>query len=446
MKIFESDIKNMVKKAVFLLMENGETNNINAAKQYLKAIGHEEDYSNIIDLIRHKIPNIRLGKYKFLLGACIYYINGSLNDNTYVEKFNQLLEVMTRPEYINNYERSINKKISDFILDFDDIIKKELEADKNNSASITHERNDDYTIVPIDTFEKAEKYGIYTSWCVTHSRCAFDDYSNEGAGKFYFCLKKGFENISKVAGENCPLDEYGLSMIAVCVGPDGSLKSCTCRWNHENGGDDKIMNAKDISKLLGCDFYDVFKPNTNFRGEVNDLLKRVNSGEPIPVIFDEVISNGVASRVEYKGLYNFIVNGKYLSDTWFDDAGGFTDDDIAWDFLDSKGYTFIKLDGTYVINKWFESAYSFHDGLAIVELYTNDNNGSNLLKKDGTFLFKKNVFNILRMSRKYRGVFCVQNNQGESYFAYNNNGMLLSKNPIGSTDELEQFIKNTTIY
>lgn len=76
----------------------------------------------------------------------------------------------------------------------------------------------------------------------------------------YFCLREGYEIQDKVVGYNCPLDEYGLSMIAVGVNGDGSLNTCTCRWNHEQGATGMCMDAVQLSELLGVDVYRVMKP------------------------------------------------------------------------------------------------------------------------------------------------------------------------------------------
>ena len=66
----------------------------------------------------------------------------------------------------------------------------------------------------------------------------WDTYTLGNTNAFYFLLKKGYEHEEKKQGENCPNDEYGLSMIAVSVCPDGSINSSTCRWNHDNGATD----------------------------------------------------------------------------------------------------------------------------------------------------------------------------------------------------------------
>jgi len=58
------------------------------------------------------------------------------------------------------------------------------------------------------------------------------------------------------------MDTYGMSMIAILVGDNGSLQHCTCRWNHANGANDNMMTTEQISKFFGVNFYETFKPKS----------------------------------------------------------------------------------------------------------------------------------------------------------------------------------------
>ena len=105
----------------------------------------------------------------------------------------------------------------------------------------------------------------------------YDSYTKNGLGLFYFCIKDNFESVEKVKGEGCPLDEYGKSMIAISVNDDGSLNTATCRWNHDNGGNDNIFkNASEVSKFFGVNFFDTFKPRS-----VDELLAKFKK-EAVP--------------------------------------------------------------------------------------------------------------------------------------------------------------------
>lgn len=110
----------------------------------------------------------------------------------------------------------------------------------------------------IRTFEEAHTYSDYANWNFTKDKNTFLKFIRNG-GYFYFILKKEFASIPEEEGENTPLDEYGLSMIAVSFRKDGEINSVTSRWGHENGGNDNIMTSKQLSQLIGTDIYSVTK-------------------------------------------------------------------------------------------------------------------------------------------------------------------------------------------
>ena len=137
------------------------------------------------------------------------------------------------------------------------------EAEKTALANSVYEKSD-YVIEEIPNHEAAKKYYQYTNpnsrWCITHMPNQWAGYTHDGINKVYFAHKPGFENMEPVKGEGCPLDEYGLSLISIIVDPWSNLRSVTTRWNHENGGSDKAMNAKQVSHLLGGNVFDLCPP------------------------------------------------------------------------------------------------------------------------------------------------------------------------------------------
>ena len=263
-------------QAKTILTENRESKNINLARKYVISKGYDANTAQkIIDGIRTDIPNSRIGQCKFLLGVTRMYLNGELNDQNNIAKLNKTLVYVGSETHINEYDNNLNNlHASDLIHQFSVNVENDLAQDKENISNQSYQVNNDYTIVPINSFEEAEQYGNYTTWCVTHQESMYNSYTHDGLGKFYFCLKNGFENIPEQVGENCPLDEYGLSMIAVSVNEDGSLNTCTCRWNHSNGGNDNIMTTQQISQLLGVNFYQTFLPVTE--EEKNAAIERIN--------------------------------------------------------------------------------------------------------------------------------------------------------------------------
>ena len=115
-----------------------------------------------------------------------------------------------------------------------------------------------YHIIPITSFDEAKKYAPHCDWCICKAEFDYETYTLHGE-TFYFCLREGFAETPKAVGDNHPLDEYGLSMLAVSVTPDGRLANFTNRWNEDRIGN-PIVSEQEISEIIGRDFREVFKP------------------------------------------------------------------------------------------------------------------------------------------------------------------------------------------
>lgn len=215
---------------------------------------------------------------------------------------NQVLKYIATEEYSGEYNQDLNGEDPETLINrFSDNVQQDIENDKQNVGNAQYKQNNNYNIVKIHSFEEAEKYSRYTSWCVTHYPDMYNSYTAEGDNIFYFCLKDGFENIQPEKGENCPKDEYGLSMIAVSVRPDGSLNTATCRWNHDNGGDDNIFTTEEISQIIGRNFYQTFLPP---------------SPEDIKEIKKTKINELLRHITEYEEYNSIDVDGRYLTNMY----------------------------------------------------------------------------------------------------------------------------------
>ena len=225
-------------------------------------------------LVGEKMPfsKDKKSKAKFFLGATRIF--GDILKNSHTEEdinrkcseFNKIIGIIVNDSnHINEYDNNLNnltldklkEKFGQKVKDFSDKEKEEISSKKYN-------KNERYKIIPCETREDMLQFGSpLTTWCVAQKEGgehAYNSYTNNGMDKFYVCLRNDYKTVDKKPGDNKPLDDYGLSMIAICVNADGSLKTCTCRWNHDNGGNDNIMDAKQISDLLGVNFFDTFKP------------------------------------------------------------------------------------------------------------------------------------------------------------------------------------------
>ena len=264
---------------------------------------------------------------------------------------------------------------------------------------------------------------------MTNREQAFNDYTNNGICIFYFCLKDGFESIPEKIGENCPLDEYGLSMLAVCVDENGECKTITCRWNHANGGNDNIMSTEELSRLLGVNFYEVFKPSTVFKEKLEKALSLAKKGDLSGFDYiDNFNKNGIA-RVVLNNKCNLIdTNGNFISKQWFDYISDFVNG-IAKVKLNNK-LNFIDVNGKLVYQQWFDFIYGFENGIARVVL----NKKCNLIDVNGKLVSQQWFDFIYGFENGIARV--VLNNKCN---LIDTNGNLLSKQWF---DEIDNFDEN----
>ena len=359
----------------YLITENAKNNNMKPARKYLEeklGLGNEQ-IMDFFGKMQHDIPNVRLNNCKYFLGVTRMIMEKQLTNGESIMKLNSILKYINNDESLNtSFDRNLNgltfEKLSEQMSEgMEQAYKSERER---FSSTDFGEMNTSYSVVKINNFKEASEYGKYTSWCVTHGEQAFNNYTNNGICIFYFCLKDGFDSIPEKIGENCPLDEYGLSMLAVCVDENGECKTITCRWNHNNGGNDNVMSTEELSRLLGVNFYEVFKPSTVFKEKLEKALSLAKKGDFSG--FDNIDNfdkNGLA-KVELNDKFNLIgTNGNFLSKQWFDNITDFDENGIAQVSLNHK-WNLIDINGNFLSQQWFDYVYSF-DKNGIAKVYLN---------------------------------------------------------------------------
>ena len=309
-----------------LLSEDKISKNMKKARNVIRQISPKSDPQQILNAIRHDIPNSRIADYKFMPGVARLFLTGNIENNNDILNFNQILKLIGNGVHVNEYDDNLNGlSLEELIKKFKTVAKQDVENDKLELQKKSFTKSN-YKIVPIPDFNSSKKYSQYTTWCVTKTEENYDAYTNDGLGIFYFCLKDGFENVPKKMGQNTPLDEYGLSMIAVSVNPDGSLNTCTCRWNHDNNGNDSIMDTKEISNTIGANFYDVFPPRkinvlcdneyaTIFekQGQLTLLSKKANDSNHYSQIYGNKV--GIVMHGNYANLID--IKGNLLLPDWY---------------------------------------------------------------------------------------------------------------------------------
>ena len=387
----------------YLITENAKNNNMKPARRYLeeKLGWNNEQIMDFFGKMQHDIPNIRMNNCKYFLGVTRMIMEKQLTNGENITKLNAILKYINNNESINSsFDRNLNgltfEKLSEQMSDgMEQAYKSERERFDSTDFG---EMNNSYNIVKINDFEEASEYGKYTSWCVTHENKTFNDYTNNGICIFYFCLKDGFENVPKKIGEGCPLDEYGLSMIAVCVDENGECKTVTCRWNHNNGGNDNIMSTEELSRLLGVNFYEVFKPSSVFKDRLEKALSLVKNGDFSGFDYISEFVNGIAIvSLNYK--FNLIdTSGNLHFKQWLDWISNF-ENGIAV-FKLNKKFNFIDINGKLVSQQWFDNIYGFKNGFTLVEL----NNKWNLINPNGNFLSEQwfdSLFDAIRFRKEF---------------------------------------------
>ena len=100
-------------------------------------------------------------------------------------------------------------------------------------------------------FADVLEYADYApDWCIIISEEAYKEHTDNGENVFYFLVRSDMQNVPRLPGKEFPKDEYGLSLMAVCVTPKGGISSITSRWNY---GDDQdcFLTLSELELLVG---------------------------------------------------------------------------------------------------------------------------------------------------------------------------------------------------
>ena len=374
--------------------------------------------------LRNDITSLRDRKIaKFTLGVTRMYCNGELNDARIISDLNATLKLLSA--HLNEYDRNLNGlSASELIERFAQVRQDNVDAEKGEIDLMDFSGGSNYKIVPINSFEEAQQYYKYTNpksrWCLTYTYNMYDSYTRDGINQIYFCLMDGFESIKPIVGENAPLDEYGLSMLSIIVNEKGELAYCTTRWNHDNGGSDQSMTAKEVSQVVGGNFYQVFKPNNKWNDLIAEVKERLSSGEDPNDIFDEVddFHNGFAI-VELNEKVNLLnANGQIIFNQWYDSIGYFKNGFARVD-IRGKGDNFINAEGKYLFNQWYHWVGEFYEGFARIMI--KDKNW-NFINREEQFLTNQWYDNVDDFKNGFGKVYI----EGKGWNLINAEGQLLS--------------------
>ena len=140
-----------------------QSKNIRKARKVVKVLSPFNDPQQVIDIVRHDIPNARLNNCKYLTGITRMYLNNELYDQKTAKKINDTLKLITiahADEYDNNLNgMTANTLIGRFNTEVEIDYKSDVKA-HNSTQFIENKR---YKIYRVDSFEKAKKFSPYTS-------------------------------------------------------------------------------------------------------------------------------------------------------------------------------------------------------------------------------------------------------------------------------------------
>src|SRR5574344_1422990 len=373
-----------------VIFEDQEGDSQKKSRQLLEKRGYDpEKQKEIINSVRDSIPALknRVRGGKFTLACVRMFVDGEIRDEDTINKLNQIIRKIGETEY-EKYDKDLNGfHAEELISKYMPAIEKEKDEQVSRLSSVHFSGNSDYEVVLIPDFNASSEYHKYNEWCLTYKPEMFDTYTQKGMNSLYFLLKKGFESVPREQGDGHPFDEYGVSMIAVTIEPEGYLHTCTVRWNHDipSGFDaDHIMDAEKLSGIVGFNVFDKCKPSEK---GIKLLYRRKNAqnmidvGTPLDEIFDEVnpLTNGL-TIVKMNDKYNVINNDRLMLTKWLDGVGNFSDG-FAWVMLNGKA-NFIDTEGKLLSEQWFDDAYNFSNGFAPVML----NGKANFIDTEGKLL------------------------------------------------------------
>lgn len=225
------------------------------------------------------LNNLSLDSNFYLVGAVRYYFNGDLTlgdklailnhsvkdkwNKDVCDKLNQII-LIERNAYIDTVGTDM-KMPEDFgTLPIDKLIRKynrKLQG-KEDVSKIERPRTKNYTYDICYTYSDCTKYEGLTNpgqWCITYSKTNYDNYTYGNNAFFVILLRNDYEKTPREMGKNYPLDNYGLSMIAIQVSKDSDrVVKGTTRWNH-GGYDgcptipraDDAVTQKMLEKIAG---------------------------------------------------------------------------------------------------------------------------------------------------------------------------------------------------
>lgn len=207
--------------------------------------------------------------------------------------------------------------INDFSFDLEGMGLDELlrrfgsNSSESTSTDMVDTGSTNYRVVRIKNFAQSQEFYHYFDsnpqdrWCIIENDGYWNRYTKRGKNTAYYLIAPGAEDMTAEEGENCPKDEYGLSLIGIMIGPRGTLEHCCVRWNYSHGASDHELDVEELEELLGRPLSVLCPPKTSLPGAISsyDELVRTASASDNPMaVYAE--NGGRVTEIGYGRTWN----------------------------------------------------------------------------------------------------------------------------------------------
>lgn len=158
------------------------------------------------------------------------------------------------------------------------IIYDELETSSRSKLDTLTFGDSEYELVPIESYEQmnrlyggavtGDETGDGSEWCHANQRNVYKNWTADGE-KMFVLQRNDWKTIpyDELSGEEYKgKDDYGLSLIAIRVSPEGRLLNATLRCNHKNVdrmADNQFKTFADLSEVTGMNVEEEIRPFLN---------------------------------------------------------------------------------------------------------------------------------------------------------------------------------------
>lgn len=235
-KILDDQTYKSRKKAQSLLLDKGFS---------------ETEADELISYLYQHIPALKDKMRRFISGIVRWMLEGEFDPSEPNDliKVNRLLTALRNSPAIDAYSNDFIFDISGKPQSLDEVIGI-VDVDVSSDEDVSDFSNHNYKVIRLHNYNEALKYKDVADWCIFNSEEAFNDHLFNGTAKFYLILRDDYKSVPRVPSDNSPLDNYGVSVIGVVMGPDSEPISITSRWNSIQEADNFISMEK-LEEIIG---------------------------------------------------------------------------------------------------------------------------------------------------------------------------------------------------